>query len=822
MRISLPLALSLLLAASCDNIGRVFDPDKGGNKPPSPQSSNRLPPAGGITKATRPKTLLVVPTGVGWPPTTPIVVLFDQSMNFDSISESSGETATHLFVREKATGNQASPPRPVTGSYTLLLAGRLLVFRPSQPLMPGQTFEIFAGKDVRDIDRQTIQRQGVIGEFTADGTAEAGLKVVASIPKDNDRDWIRDATAFLVLSGPVDPTTVTNESFFVQDSQQQKVDGQIGMPVRSGNLPDPRLFSFEPTNVWESGARYEIHITKAIKAGDIELDIGPRSPLATFTAAAPLPVEEVSIGNPSQGFANGINLQNLQNLSVAVDVPTGTLEGDTLTVRVYGNDPAQTASVLEFEEVQAAVAAAGKGTTMVSFAGKLGSVGAARFKDGDMSLAASLARGAQDTGFVVTEGVTQDTVRPSLTSLGPPRVSDTQVVTDLSAAAIFGQASEELGDLSLTIGSVTVKLFGSGQSGRFMSSPFLLSRTTTPTAFTLSLFDRGGNGVAAATNGTIVQRGLLTGSVGTGTLTVVAYDDATLQAISGAKVLIEPGMPVKPSVGRMIATTNGSGTATFTGLTAGSYSITLIKTGYHLASVLDTPAGFASLPLRPLTGATAKLSGTALFLPSGGSVARVGCSLIDEASQDSFVQTTRSAATRIDNVLVRPNRPLLVTAFSGPMPPTSKPAFSGSATTLGAISGARGLNRPPPEALPGDGAYTFDMIMLPSLNTFVNFRTTLAFDLSSATGLDTANLIGPPKVSVLASLSGFPGMAYFGPGFATGAGNTWALDGSYSLTATLDFTGLGPLLWASAQAQDSGGNLTRNRALFTDILGGTA
>ena len=60
------------------------------------------------------------------------------------------------------------------------------------------------------------------------------------------------------------------------------------------------------------------------------------------------------------------------------------------------------------------------------------------------------------------------------------------------------------------------------------------------------------------------------------------------------------------------------GRASFTGLVAASHTITLVKAGYDLITLVDTPAGFASLPMRPNAGATASVSGNVAFQPTTG------------------------------------------------------------------------------------------------------------------------------------------------------------------------------------------------------------
>ncbi|MFQ5506942.1 MAG: hypothetical protein ACE5F1_19395, partial [Planctomycetota bacterium] len=393
-------------------------------------------------------------------------------------------------------------------------------------------------------------------------------------------------------------------------------------------------------------------------------------------------------------------------------------------------------------------------------------------------------------------------------------------LTDLNGAVLYGKASERLGALELTILGSSKGLFASSADGRFMSLGFFLDRRTADVPFSLNLIDAAGNLAGAAVSGAMRQRGFVTGLIATGnSLQVVVYDDATLQALEGATVVIEPGMPKKPPVGRLTKTTDANGSASFSGLTATSYSITVVHAGYQLASLLDTPAGFVSLPVRPIQDATARVSGTLDFAALPNIRARVGINLLEDASQDHFLETTGTAPRTVPGTAVRPNRPLLVSAFAGAMPPTAKPSFVLFSNQIGSSSGGSGSNQPPPEALVAKGQYVLDLPLVSGLTNTGGLLLPVGLSLATAAGLDTQNLVGgKPVVNMLMSLGGFAGMSLAGTGFASGSGTSWTVDGSFSLATIADLAALGPILWISSQATDSAGNSTRNRALITDPL----
>ncbi|HHI80820.1 MAG TPA: hypothetical protein ENK02_12695 [Planctomycetes bacterium] len=812
------MAVSPFFTASCsDNLGRAFDRKKGTSKSAG-SNQFQVPMDGAIVLSNRPKVVKVGPTGTGWPVTTPVFVLFNEAMNFDSIKSSSTTEPSHLFMRVKGTTTL------IPASYDLILGGRLLVMRSSAPLPPRASIEVVAGTGVRDLDKATLAKRGVLGEFTTDAPSNAGPKVVFRYPEDNDKGILRSSPALLGLSVPVDPTTVTENSIYLQEKgASAKLSAGISFPLRIASAPDPRLIQLAPSESLPKSKKIEFVYTKDIKAGNVELDPGKKSPPVTFTSAGVLAVKSVKVGNPTSGFDHMVNLDNLSNLKVAVETPDETEAGDQVTVRIYGVDPSgKTDKDLLFLEKTQKAGITGSGTVELSFVGELGSAGSTKFKDGTLTLCARISRGTEITGYVLAPRTLQDSVRPTLTQLGPPvSATGTNVfLTDLNAASLMGVASEELGAAELVLGSTTYQLFASNADGTFMTNPFLLNRQTSASSLTLNLRDKAGNFASSTISGSIVQRGFVTGSVSGGTLTVVVYDHATLEGLSGVSVLVEPGMPSKPGSGQIVKTTDTNGEAVFSGLTGSRYSITLVKSGYHLFSLLNTAAGSVSLPLKPISTGTSSLSGTLGFTALPGLRARVGLNIPTDTDDDFVLETTSSSPKTFGPVPVQARRPLLVSAFAGTLPPTLKPTYALYSASLAATSGGGGKNLAPPSPLAAGEDYAISLSLSSAINTFSNLSGAYSLDFSGATGLDTSKLVEDPSVQILASLNGLPGMILAGLGFAKGSGSSWSIDGSYSLSMLVDFASLGPIAWVSTQARDTDGNLSRHRALISDPFSG--
>jgi len=313
---------------------------------------------------------------------------------------------------------------------------------------------------------------------------------------------------------------------------------------------------------------------------------------------------------------------------------------------------------------------------------------------------------------------------------------------------------------------------------------------------------------------------VVTGSVVGGTLVVEAFDDATFQALSGVTVLIEPGLPTSTAVGRKTAVTGADGRATFTGLVSPTYSITLVRAGYHLVSLIDTAAGFASLPLRPQSRATSSVRGTAAFNAGTGQSAMIGCNILDDITAEE-IKTTTAAATTIPATPARPNRPYILTALGGTFEPTGKPTFVNFACsicgpTATQVEAAREPIRPG-----GTGVTT--LTLLPATNVVRNLAATYTKDLATWTGLDPTKLTGDPTVRVMTSLFGMPQMTLTGVGFASqvGSSTTYTIDATYSIAMVLGMAKLLPKFWVSTEATDTNGVLARHRRIIANTALGT-
>jgi hypothetical protein len=826
------LLLSLSFSAACDNVGRAFDnPDGGGPPVVEGESLVQVVPDGGDIREGRPKVRLTAPAGAGWPGVVPIVVEFTESVNEASILPTSANGTDGRVVLRVKGATQVLPCQ-----YSFLAAGRLLVLRPISELSNQQnpTYEVVLLPDARDADgvRFDVPSGGtVLSEFQVNQDASfVDGRILAVYPRDNQRDASRESEVVVVFDRPANAASITSANLFVRPDGGAPLPGDLDLPLQTVGFDDPRVARFRPATPFSAAASLELVVTESITFGtEGNLDFRGRTPFARFETVAPAAPTAVALQNPVAGFPNKINRGNLTDVTLQVTTPTDTEPGDRVRVRIYGGDAATAVTAdLAFVERTAQVAGGGAQTVSVSFATALGSLSRAKFDDGPLTFAAQMLRGSQSSGFLGTDSDAADApmfdiTPPELVRAGPPGTTDgTTLFSDLDQVAFYGVASEALAAAELTqqnTGSPAVAtMFACDDAGRFVMRPLDVGRPTAPVPYLLTLVDRAGNGTAAGVPVNIRTRGFLTGVL-TDTLTVEVYDQTTLQPIAGATVLVDVGVVTAPATTQLPPGTTGSdGRVAFGGRTAGTeHTVTIVRAGYDLLTIAATRAAFVSVPLRPVSNATATLEGNVAFAPAPNTTALVSSSAADDQSPLG-VRTANASPNTIPDLPIVPNRPQVLTAFSGVFEPTAAPTF----TSQGCLLGGATLLEPTPPAAPVEaGARSRQTVSLvPTVGT--GLAALLApelVDFVTATDLDLGNLTGgSPIARVTLSLQGFQGQVLVGIGYVQSVtGTTYTINANYGVlvaTALAPFTPGVPSAWLVTEARDVAGRISRTRSFL--------
>jgi hypothetical protein len=819
--LTLAVLATCFCLSSCDNVGRAFDPGIGTPPPGTVDSRIQVVPEGGDARRGVPQVRAVFPQGGGWPTAVPIVVEFSESVNQASIGPS-GPTGgdAKIVVRAKGT-TQALP-----AGYDFLAGGRLLVIRPTTLTNEqNPTYEIVmlpGGRDADGVSFVVGENGDVLAEFQVnqDPSIKNG-RILTTFPRNNQRDGLREAPYLIVFDRPPLLSSVTGANCFLRPQGGSAIVVQPAVAIQSaGVAADPRILQIVPPARLAPVTFHELVVNDTILfAEGGQLDFGRRTPFANFrTVGVPRPVS-VTVGNALPDFPAKINRANFAALTLQVETPADALVGDQVVARIYGGDAA-TAPLgdLAFFERTANLPLAGAQSINVSFAGALGSLTRPRLDEGVVTYTVQLRRGNEHSGYVhgrANEQGLLDVTPPRVLTVGPPAaVSGNDVFTDQESLAFYGVASERIEQAELVDGvSAPVALFASAADGRFVMRPLTLGRLQAPRGYSLLLTDRSGNLSEAAITGNIVQRGTITGAF-SGSVVVEAFDRATLLPVANATVLVDVDTPTVPASAQVVGITDAQGRVSFTGLGGATRTVTIVRAGYHLATLYQTTAAFVSLPLRPIQNATASFGGSVVFQPTAGATALVGNNTFDDP-QLLGVASTAAEANVIPTTAIVPNRPQVITGFGGVFEPTALPGFAVQGyQMLGAA-----LTTPTPPAAPAaPGAVStqnLGLVPAPPVS-LLQINGNAPKDFALATGLDLNNLVGGrPIVRVMASLVGFGGQVLAGVGQATAAGGSaWNVQANYGIALQTGFASYSPFLWLCTEARDTAGRISRQRGLF--------
>lgn len=834
MRIRTALLLSALLLCivGCDNVGRAFDPelDEGDPNPTPGESTIQVVPIGGDSRDGRPKVRAAFPADGGWPTTVPIVIEFSETINEASLAPTT-PTGTDARVILRVVGTTQVLPC----QYDFVAGGRVLVMRPVTELSNAGTpsYEVVMLPDGRDADglRFSITDDAGLVLTTFQVNQDVSFtdgRILTTYPRDNSREAARETAYYVFFDRPANADSIDETNLRLRSRGGPDLTGLREPPLNLVTEDDLRVVRFTPADVLAGSTLHELVVDETITFGaDGVLDFRGRTPFATFETIGPAAPTVIALGNPIAGFPNKVNRTNIGGVTLQVTTPDDAVAGDRLRARIYGGNAATTAvGDLVFVEGTAEVPANGSQAVTIDFTGKLGNLGSPKFDDGSLAFAVQTLRGSQQSGFAQNDAADAplfDITLPTLVRAGPPASADgVDILTDQESLAFFGRASEAIGAATLVDGvNPEASLFASADDGRFSMEPLFLGRYSAGEnrIYSLTLTDRAGNLAAATATGRIVQRGVKSGTL-TNELVVEVFDTTTLLPIANARVLVDPGVPALPPVGQLVATTGNDGRATFSSLTAGPHTVTVVRAGFHLMTLYASTAAFVSLPLRPLASATSTLTGSTLFTQAPGTTVLVGSTAFDDPAQLG-VRTTNAAPTAIPVTALVPNRPFFLTAFGSVFEPTTVPTFTLQAVQPIGVDLTNLTTVPPVQPAAAAGQVTTTLALLPAAGGLGSLIGGFTVDFATASGIDFANLVGGrPTVRVLASLQGFGGQLLAGVGVATAStGSAYSVNANFSSPAFLALDPFDPQPWIATEVRDTSGRISRHRVRLSEQLG---
>ncbi|HTF86911.1 MAG TPA: Ig-like domain-containing protein [Planctomycetota bacterium] len=740
---------------------------------------------------------------------SPVALVFSESMSSSSL-------ATALRMDVAGSGGFGAPIQIATA---LVGDGRVLVILPLQPLDLATSYELSWLENAIPVDLQgqalAIPTNRVAGTFNVATTAPATVRLLGTFPADGAINQSGVGEFIALFDRKLNGATVTGTSFDVKVGGAEPAFDPVAsaLSVSAGGVsaPDTRVYRWRSVDAaleavpLGPGLEFDASLSPVgskIAAVDQSLlaPILVRYDIAQISPA--LSAEIVSMPTDAIGIDN---VSGPETLDIAVTLASAQV-GDRLAVFVFGNSlDATPKRVALFREMSLATTA----TTVHITEDELDlatNAGIGRLADGTINFAIRMQRGVVTTPVrlldadLAVAGVQSpliDTVRPTLTGLGPTGTSTTVFRSNLRDFALLGRASERIraAEVTTALGDngILTPVVGSTSAGLFVAAPVFVGNLTPaelPLPFTAVIYDAAFNAAAVQIAGDFFQ----VGASGPGSplpgpsVTVEVFDSATFAPLPNALVMVHEdigGGTVLPIDAQL---TDAQGVVTLSGGFIGDTFVTVDLAGFDLFTFEDVPTDRLSVPLTrsnvlPSTVAGVVSSKSATFASFDRSA--VDSRRFARAEPLIPVQScTANPATGSDcpfgPALIRPNL-VGVTSVFALEPPASELSYN-------AFSFLRAFQIAIPVASVGAAGVSSVTLVANSLLSDAGVGAeeraidgpAPVLDLNSTSGILLPSLVGDPRILVEALVRGLPGSATVGLGVAFDqGGDIWNVHAAY-------------------------------------------
>lgn len=579
------------------------------------------------------------PTGPQQAPTTPVMLVFTETMQEESLDGA-------FELRPLLGGGTVGPP--VLGLASALVSdGRVLLLFPPPPdgLEPGD-YQLRRAQDGTPVD-VTGQALGlaagqVLASFNVTATPPAAPRLLATFPLDDALDQSATSEIVVVFDRAVQQSSVDAGSFSVEvegvppsnDPPAQPVNARLGVNV----VPDTRAFlyrSVDPDGVAVPlGLDADVVLTLSPTGDPIrEQDGGILAPTSvnfhTLRFAPPLAVTLLSQPPDAIGLAN-LTDGDPQELLLELELDDLSTN-DSIDLVLFGeqkleNDPEPPFIALQrtlrlSDLTPITIATFTREDIGLQFSDEPDDV---RFADGPVTFAFRTRRGTVVTPLVVLDlEPDPDLIQDLLLDTEAPEVETLVGSTDTESfrsdqrdLVLAGTADGELRSVEVTtpLGSngAVPPVVGS-QGPLFLAAPVPLGQLATgTTSYDFTARDVGFNAAPAAA-GVFTQLGTVgPGAFAPGdTLTVLVFDGGTLLPVRDARVLVHSDLGNGTDFPfHAVATTDLTGLVNVgTDAAASAVIVTVDAAGFDLVTLHGVTSTRLSLPLTAARRAPAHATG---------------------------------------------------------------------------------------------------------------------------------------------------------------------------------------------------------------------
>lgn len=585
-----------------------------------------------------PKVDAVFPSGVLNPGTTPIVVVFSESLQPSSVQDG-------IEIVPLVGGGLAGDP--LTGVPQVLLAeGRVLLLLPGGTGLQAGDYLVRVGEQAAILD---LTGQGLdaapgarLGNFTVATTPPTVPQLVTTFPRDAAVNQGETTQIVAVFDRPVQAQSVNGSSFDVRVAGVDPPNDPLATAVTlgGGTSQDTRAFVYRSLD----GEGLEVPLgTNAT----VELRLSPTASPITESDGGVLAPRTVSFRTLTFKTALGASLLSnpheaigLSNLTpgdpeeLMVEVELGAAEpNDSIDLFLFGVQKSNAANP-PFIALQRTLRLSGTAPiqsavfTRTDVALQLSDAPSdVRFNDGPLTMAFRLRRGSivtplrvldLDPAASVIQDPLLDTKVPTVSALVGATGTDT-FRSDLRGLSLAGQADGALGSVEVTTplggnGSLA-PVVGSTDAGLFLAAQVDLGLIAGgSTTYSFVARDPALN-AAPVLAGTHTQVGVIgPGAFAPGlAIEVEVYDARTLEPLADARVIVhaDQGNGVDyPFFGSDLTLADGKITVASPGAPAVAAIVTVERAGYDLVTLHGVPSVRLSVPLARSNQALARAAGT--------------------------------------------------------------------------------------------------------------------------------------------------------------------------------------------------------------------
>lgn len=635
------LVPAVLVAGACrDNVTCVFTTGGCQGGPGAISANEAIRPIDGEWIADAlPKVDAFFPAGAQNSATTPVVLVFSESMQAESL----------LGAFELVPQAGMGAGRPVMGvAQALVSAGRVLVLLPSvaNDLEPG-AYVVRLAEQAAPLDltgqELDLAPGAELGTFSVATTPPTVPQLVMSFPANNAVNQSETTEIVAVFDRPVDPQSVDPSSFDVRvdPAGAAPLDDPPNDPpaaalLLSAGAADTRVFLYHSLDSdgrpapLGTDARVELRLSPA-GAPISEADGGLLAPATirfdTLPFAQPLAASLLSAPFDAIGLAN-LSAGNAEELMVEVELDAAE-PNDSVELFLFGvqKDSAANPPLIALQPRSLSLSGTAPIQSVIFTREKVDlqrSLAAAdtRFNDGAVTFAFRVRRGAVSTPLRLLDlDPAADTIQdPLLDTLAPTietlvgSAATNAFRSDLRGLALAGTADEELGSVEVTtplgnngalppVVGTTPTTGAMGAKRLFLAAPVALGLLADgETTYTAVARDEAQN-ASADVNGTFTQLG----AVGPGpfvpgdSIVVEVFDSRTLAPQSGALVLVhsERGNGLDfPFIAAGTTVADGKVTLATEGAPSVGAIVTVVLATYDLFTLHGIPSTRVSVPLR--------------------------------------------------------------------------------------------------------------------------------------------------------------------------------------------------------------------------------